>query len=118
MQIRITSRHFQLIDALKEFAEKEITQLEKYFDSIIDCNLILDTERYKQVAELRVKVYGTVLNSKVKSEDMKVSIEKAVEKVATQLKKHSSKLKEKNPKKIEALKSKSSSPVETGLSTF
>ena len=118
MQIRIRGRHFQLTDALKEYAEKEISQLGKYFNTIIDCNLILDTERYKQVAELRVKVYGTVLNSKVKSEDMKVSIEKAVEKVATQLKKYSSKLKEKDPKKIEALKNQSSSIVETGFSSF
>lgn len=115
MQIRITARHFQLTDALKEYAENEISQLEKYFDNIIDGHLILDTERYKQVAELMVKVYGTVLTSKVKSEDMKVSIEKAVEKVATQLKKHVSKLKEKDPKKIEALKNQSGSILETGF---
>lgn len=115
MQIRITARHFQLTDALKEYAEREISQLEKFFDNIIDCHLILDTERYKQVAELMLKVYGTVLTSKVKSEDMKVSIEKAVEKVGRQLKKYSSKLKEKDPKKIEALKNRSSSIVETGF---
>jgi len=118
MQIRITARHFQLTEALKEYAQREISQLEKFFDNIIDCHLILDTERYKQVAELMVKVYGTVLTSKVKSEDMKVSIEKAVEKVGRQLKKYSSKLKEKDPKKIEALKNKSSSIVETGFSGF
>lgn len=118
MQIRITSRHFQLTDALKEYAEREISQLEKFFDNIIDCHLILDTERYKQLAELMVKVYGTVLTSKVKSEDMKVSIEKAVEKVGRQLKKYSSKLKKKDPRKIEALKKKSSSTVETGFSDF
>lgn len=115
MQIRITARHFQLTDALKEYAEREISQLEKFFDNIIDCHLILGTERYKQVAELMLKVYGTVLTSKVKSEDMKVSIEKAVEKVGRQLKKYSSKLKEKDPKKIEALKNRSSSIVETGF---
>ena len=118
MQIRMRGRHFQLTEALKEYAEKEISQLEKFFDNIIDCHLILDTERYKQVAELMIKVYGTVLTSKVKSEDMKVSIEKAVEKVARQLKKYSSKLKEKDPKKIEALKNQSSSTVETGFSSF
>jgi len=118
MQIRITARHFQLTDALKEYAEAEITQLEKYFDNIIDCHLILDTERYKQVADLQAKVYGTVLTSKVKSEDMKVSIEKAVEKVARQLKKYSSKLRDKNPKEIEALKSRSSSNMEGGLYSY
>ena len=118
MQIRMRGRHFQLTEALKEYAEKEISQLEKFFEPIIDCNLILDTERYKQVAELRVNVYGTVITATAKSDDMKVSIEKAVEKVARQLKKYSSKLKEKDPKKIEALKNKSSSTVETGFSGF
>lgn len=118
MQIRITSRHFQLTDALRQFAEPEISGLEKYFNHIIDAHLILDTERYKQVAELKVKVYGTVLTSKVKAEDMKVSIEKVVEKVERQLIKYASKLKKKDPRKIENLKVKSSSPVETGFSIF
>ncbi len=118
MQIRITARHLRLNDGLKDFAEKEISRLEKYFDQIIDCHLILDQERYKQVAELMVKVYGTVLTSKVKSADMQVSVEQAVGKVETQIKKYSAKLKEKNPRKIENAKNQGATIIETGSSPF
>src|SRR3989304_1083990 len=109
MQIRITARHLQLSNGLREFAENEISRLEKYFDQILNCHLILDTERYKQVAELTVKVYGTVLTSKFKASDMRVAIEQVVEKAETQIKKYSSRLKEKNPRKIENVKNQGTS---------
>ena len=81
MQIRTTARHFDLTDDLRDFAEKHIQRLARYFDHIIDSHLILETEKSRKTAELKLQVYGTVLTSKHKSFDMYDSVEKVIDKV-------------------------------------
>ena len=70
------------------------------FDNIISSEVILDVEKYRQTAEIKVKVYKDVITAKVDSDDMYASIEKAVDKVKRQLKKYKGKLKEKQPEEI------------------
>ncbi len=106
METRITARHFDLTPELREFAEKQINRLNKYFDHIIDCHLILDVERSRMTAELKVKVHGTVLNSNESSFDMYASIEKVLNKMEARLKRYKSKLRDKEPKKTKAIKQK------------
>ncbi|HVP36170.1 MAG TPA: HPF/RaiA family ribosome-associated protein, partial [Terriglobales bacterium] len=63
MEIRTTARHFELTPELKEFVDKEISRLERYYDRIINSHLILEEEGYRKSAELNLKVYGTILTS-------------------------------------------------------
>jgi ribosome-associated translation inhibitor RaiA len=58
----------------------------------------------------KVKVYNAVIAGKADSNDMYASLEKAIDKVKTQLKKHKGKLKEKRPEKIEETVSKATKP--------
>lgn len=104
METRITARHFNLTPELKEFCEKQISRLERYFDHIIDCHLILDLEKSRMTAELKLKVHGTALNSKESSFDMHASVEKVLSKMESQLRKYKAKLKDKKPKKTKAIK--------------
>ncbi|MCX6827535.1 MAG: ribosome-associated translation inhibitor RaiA [candidate division Zixibacteria bacterium] len=100
MNIEITARHFDLTPQLKKRIEKEVMGLTKYFEHIISTQVILDVEKYRQTAEIKAKVYNAVITGKADSNDMYASIEKALDKVKTQLKKHKGKLKEKRPEKI------------------
>ena len=52
-------------------------------------------------AELKVKVYGTVLTSKVRSFDMYDSVEKVIDKMEGQLKKYKDRLQDKKAKKAQ-----------------
>ncbi len=101
MQIRTTARHFDLTDDLRGFAEKNIGKLGRYFDNIIDSHLILDMEKSRMTAELKVKVYGTVLTTKHRSFDMYDSVEKVIDKMEGQLKRYKDKLKDKKAKKAQ-----------------
>ena len=65
---------------------------------------ILDLEKSRMTAELKLKVYGTTLNSRESSFDMYVSVEKVIAKMATQLKKYKSKLKDRKPREAKAIK--------------
>ena len=104
METRITARHFDLTPELRGFVEKQMNRMSRYFNHIIDCHLILDLEKSRITAELKVKVYGTILNSKESSFDMYASVEKVLSKMENQLKKYKGKLKDRKPKKTKAIK--------------
>jgi putative sigma-54 modulation protein len=101
MQIRTTARHFDLTDDLKDFAEKQIAKLERYFNQIIDAHLIMEMEKSRMTAELKMKVYGTVLTSKHGSFDMRDSVERVIDKMEIQLKRYKERLKDKKAKKAQ-----------------
>ncbi len=106
MQIRTTARHFDLTEDVKRLCEKEIGRLEKYFNHIIDCHLILDQEKNRITAELKTKVYGTTLSSKYRSYDLYDSIDKVLGKMEAQLKRYKAKLQDKKPKKSQVIKAR------------
>ena len=112
MHIRTTARHFDLTEDLKSFAEKQIGKLGRYFNHIIDSHLILDLEKSRMTAELKVKVYGTVLSSKHRSFDMYDSVEKVIDKMEAQIKKYKAKLTDKKAKKTSAIKTRMNMPEE------
>jgi len=94
MRVTFTARHFRPSDRLKEVAHEEVKRLEKYFDGILDCEIILDYVKQQQIAEIVIKVYGTKLAVVEKSEDMYKSINLAVDKLETKLKRYKGKRRE------------------------
>ena len=91
MRTRFTARHYKAPASLKNFAEQEVQRLKKYYDGIIDCEIILDYEKQTQVAEIILSVYGQRLTAVEKSEDIRKSIVLAVDKLERQLKKYKNK---------------------------
>ncbi len=110
MKVTVTARHFELTENLNKYAIDEINRLEKYFDHIIEAHLTMSIEKNRQIADLSVKVYGTVLTSKAKTYDMYIAIEQVVSKMETQIKKYKAKLKDKKGARREPPKSR---PVKT-----
>jgi putative sigma-54 modulation protein len=109
MQIRTTARHFDLTDDLKDHAEKQIVKLQRYFNHIIDSHLIMEMEKSRMTAELKIKVYGTVLTSKHRSFDMYDSVERVISKMEVQLKRYKERLQDKKAKKAQKV-----SPLKRG----
>lgn len=95
MRIIFTARHGKASDKLREFAEKEVRRLKKYYDGIIDCEIVLDYVKLQQIADIKITVYGRVLNAAVRSEDIYKSIDDAVSKLERQLIKYKEKWKKK-----------------------
>jgi putative sigma-54 modulation protein len=91
MNITITARHFKAPEPLKEFAKEEVARLKKYYDGIIEGEVILTWVKLTQIAEVKLKVYGQTLTAQQKSEDIRKSITLAVDKLERQLQKYKSK---------------------------
>ncbi len=92
MRINITARRFKLSKTLRQFSEEEVYRLKKYYDGILDAEIILSWEKHDRIAEVKMSVYGTLLTAQGRSEDMKKSIYEAIEKMERQLVKYKDKL--------------------------
>jgi len=92
MRISFTARHFKPSDRLKEHATAQVEKLTRYYDGILEIEIVLDYIKQQQVAEVITKVYGTRLAVVEKSEDMYKSIDLAVDKMENKLKKYKGKI--------------------------
>ena len=85
MKINFTARHYKPSQRLKEYAETELNKLEKVYDGIISCDIVLDYQKEIQIAEVNVFVHGQTLTVIEKTEDIYKSIDMAAEKMERQL---------------------------------
>ena len=77
MDLRITARHFVLDDETKDYVEKQITSLTKYFDRIIDAQITLTYNGHHVYnIELSVILSGKTLIAKTESHELKLGIDK------------------------------------------
>jgi putative sigma-54 modulation protein len=93
MRLNITARHFKLSESLKHYVENEVRRLKKYYDGIIDIEVILEWEKSHRMVEIKTLVYGTVLTAQDQSEDMKKAINSTVDKLERQILKYKERLK-------------------------
>lgn len=96
MALKITGHHIEMTENLKAYIEKEITRLDKFFDGIIDTEVILrqDTKRnHLKEAEILVKVYEHKLMAKATDADILKAFDKSLTKIERQLIKFKDKLK-------------------------
>lgn len=93
MQTFITARHFDISENQRNRAENGVKKLEKFFDHIIDCHIVMSVEKSRQVVEITLNVYEHTLKSIAESHDMNLSLDSAFQKAERQLKKFHDKLK-------------------------
>lgn len=98
MQINVRTHHVDITDALKDYSQKKMQKLEKYFDNIQEILIELDIintsdENKRQVAMATIWASQTIIRAKVASKDMYASIDMIFEKLEKQLIKHKDKIK-------------------------
>ena len=92
MNISTTSRHYELPAELRDYAEGKVKNLKKYFDHIVNARLIFTLEKYRHKVEITLHVNGKDFVGIEESDDMYVSVDRSVEKLERQLKKHKEKI--------------------------
>ena len=101
MKIGITARNFRLGAKLEKYVEDELNKLEKLYDGIIDCQVILVKIKNDNIAEIIMRVYKKILVTKDTSDEMFKSIDGAAEKLRRRLKKYKQKLRDFDHENIE-----------------
>jgi putative sigma-54 modulation protein len=88
MHITITARHMEMTEALRDYAEQKVKRITKYLDNIIEAQVILSVEKYRHIAEVTIKANGININGEEQTADMYSSIDKVMDKIERQLRKH------------------------------
>lgn len=95
MKLFIKGRQITLTDSIKKYAEEKILKIERFNDSIIKVDVTLSAGKLKSgnahVAEILVYLSGSTLKSRATEQDLYVAIDKAVDGIEPQLKKHKDK---------------------------
>jgi len=121
MNIQITARNIDLTDAIRNYAEKKVSKLEKYFDHITEASVLLEVQKNVHIVEVLLSAKGVFMKGLEKSEDLYASIDLAADKIEKQLVKYKEKLKDKKlqdkeydtPLKLNVLDSQSVEDSET-----
>lgn len=99
MHISITGRHVEVTSALRDYVEKKVNKLERYFNHIIEAHIILGLDgKTKQVAEITIHANGITIHGEESSEDMYASIDKVLDKIERQIKKYKEKISNHSPR--------------------
>ncbi|MBM7119018.1 ribosome hibernation-promoting factor, HPF/YfiA family [Archangium primigenium] len=93
MQLNITFRQFGSSDALKEYAKEKVERVNKYLDRAGDAHVVLSLERHLHHADITIHSGAWVLRGREKSADMYASIDLAMDKIESQLRKYKEKIK-------------------------
>lgn len=93
MNISTTARQYDLAPALKDYAEGKVQHLKRYFNHIVNANLVFSLEKYRHKVEITLHVNGRDFVSEEESDDMYVSVDRSIEKLERQLRRHKDKIK-------------------------
>ena len=87
MNITITGKDVKATEAIKEYVEKKMERVEKYFDGNIDVTVTIRAERAEQIAEMSVKVKQDTYRAVTAHKDMYASIDKDIDILEGQIRK-------------------------------
>lgn len=96
--VSVTGRHVHVTDAMKAYAEEKLSKLERIGNRIIDVNVTMDIQKVEHKVDIVMKYGHTLIKSQGSSTDMYASIDKAVDKLQSQLRRYKRRLKDHHAK--------------------
>jgi putative sigma-54 modulation protein len=93
MQISVTFRHLDPSPALKSYAQDKLMKMKKYLNPPIEAHVVLTLEKFRHYAEVTIAANGLRINSEEVTDDMYSAIDKVIDKIERQVKKHKEKIK-------------------------
>lgn len=87
MQINVTFRHMEPSERIRSYAEEKIGRIKRYLTEPIEVNIVLTTEKFRQIAEVTISSNGLNINASEETEDIFSSIDLLADTVEAQIKK-------------------------------
>ena len=92
MAITVRGKNLDITPALKDYVEKRVKKVTKYFDKTGDISVILKVEKGRHQVEVTVPVDGILLRGEESTPDMYASIDQVMDKIEKQIEKHKTKI--------------------------
>lgn len=91
MHISITGHHIDVTKALRDYIDTKFSRLERHFDNMTKIHVILTVEKERQKAEAKIHISHGIVYADMEQDDMYAAIDRLVDKLDRQLKKHKEK---------------------------
>lgn len=93
MKLTVIARNFELTPDLKELTEKKLSKLDKFFSEDITGNAVFRKVKSDEILEVTISLPdGTVMRSEQKTKDFFESVDKVLNQLERQIRKHKTKL--------------------------
>jgi len=92
MKFTITEKKVQITDELREYAEKKIGKLDRFFKTESEAFITYATERGRYIAEVTIKNNGMFYRVTEATSDMQASIDSSVAAIERQIRKNKTRL--------------------------
>jgi putative sigma-54 modulation protein len=88
MDVRFVTRNVDLGDTLKDLMEKKLGKVEKFFDRILDMQVVMNHRRGMYVVEITSNVNGVMMRGEEYAPDLRKAFDKALKNIERQVKRH------------------------------
>jgi len=95
MRYNVRGENIEITPALREYAEKKIGKLERYFEESVDANVNINLKYYNEQEskiEVTIPMTDLVLRAEENHQDMYAAIDLVVNKLERQIRKHKTKV--------------------------
>lgn len=94
MKVSITGKHIQVRSGMKTYINDRLEKLKHFFDGVDAAHIVLKTEKYLNTAEVALKGKKLHLFAEGSSdENLYVAIDRAVDRIESQIKRQTEKIK-------------------------
>lgn len=88
LKIDLAARNLEVSDDLRNHVEKKLSKIEKYFDKGVPAQVVLSSERGRQIVEITIPLGGMVVRGQEATNDVYASVTMAVEKIERRIEKY------------------------------
>jgi putative sigma-54 modulation protein len=93
MDVQIKTRDLRLTDGLQDYIDDRIKKLERVEEPVVDAKLELRTERNRTggeqvIAQFTIQTRRTILRTEEKNQDPHIAIDRAVDRMARQIRRY------------------------------
>ncbi|MCC5831692.1 MAG: ribosome-associated translation inhibitor RaiA [Chlamydiales bacterium] len=96
--IQIIGRHVDITEPMKSYAIDKLSKVERFGGRVIDAVIIMDIQKLMQSVDFLVNVNNTVIKVTGRSENMYASVDRAIARLESKLRRYMKRIHEHNAK--------------------
>ena len=95
MNIKVTGKNIEITDAIREYTEKKLSKLNKYFDddNAIGANVVIKPSGAMQKVEITIPIKKMILRAEEANKDFYAAIDCSIDKLERQIRKNKTRMK-------------------------
>lgn len=95
MKINIRATKIEITDAIRDYTEKKLAKLNKYFDnnSEINANVVIKPKGVEQKVEITIPIKKVILRAEESNKDFYAAIDYSIDKLERQIRKNKTRMK-------------------------